>query len=373
MLISAIGGAALLSGCGMPAAPQPPSLHLPNPVTDLTASRTGDEVTLAWTMPKRDTSKVTLKPDVVVAVRVCRAESVTTGSCATAGNLAFPPGGNGAFTETLPTSLASGDPRPLRYFVELTNRKGRSAGLSNAAIVLAGQAPAAVAALSAEVRKDGIVLRWTPGPPEPYRTQVRLRRTLLTPAAKAAAGTTSGSAGGPLGAPIEPLKQDLLVPVGPQRGVTLDKDIRFGEAYAYRAQRIFRVTAEGKAMELDGPLSPPVRVDAQNVFPPAVPTGLAAVATAAENGAGASIDLSWQPVSDSDLAGYIVYRREPNVPGQQPTPWQRVSGAQPTVGPGYHDADVKPGHTYQYEVSGIGHNGQESARSASAEETVPAQ
>lgn len=367
---SALSGAALLAGCGMPAAPQPPSLNLPNPVNDLTANRTGDEVSLAWTMPKRDTSKVTLKPNSAVAARICRTQSAAASTCTTAANLAFAPGASGAFTDTLPAALATGAPRPLHYFVELINRKGRSAGLSNAATVLAGHAPASVSGLSATVRKSGVVLRWIPGPPEPYDTQVRLERTLLTPQA---AKPAPKSAQGPLAAPTEPLKQDLLVPSGLQRGVALDKDIRFGETYAYSAQRIARVTVDGNTLELDGPLSPPVRINAQNTFPPAVPAGLAAVATPAENGAGPSIDLNWQPITEPDLAGYIVYRRRPNVPGQQPTPWKRISGPQPVVGPGFHDPDVEPGHTYDYGVSAIGQNGYESARSAPAEETVPAQ
>lgn len=366
----ALGSTALLAGCGMPAAPQPPSLHLPNPVTDLAASRTGNQVTLTWTMPKRDTSKVALKANVAVAVRICRTENAAGSSCATAGNLAFAPAASASFTETLPDDLAAGAPRPLRYFVELTNKKGRSAGLSNAAIVLAGQAPAPVAGLSATVRKDGIVLHWIPGPAEPYSTQIRLQRTLLTPVAAKAAPKP---AEGPLAPPAEPLQQDLLVPAGTLHGVALDKDIRFGETYSYSAQRITRVTVDGKAMELDGPLSPPVRIDAQNIFPPAVPTGLAAVANPAQDGAGPSIDLNWQPVTAPGLAGYIVYRCEPNVDGQQPTPWKRISGPQPVIGPGFHDANVEPGHTYQYGVSAIGQNGQESARSASAQESVPGQ
>lgn len=368
MLGGSLCGAALLAGCGMPAAPQPPSLHLPEPVNDLTAQRAGNDVSLTWTMPKRDTSKVTLNPGVAVAARVCRTESGTGSTCTTAGNLAFAPGAVASFTEALPTALATGAPRPLRYFVELTNKKGRSAGLSNAATVLAGQAPAPVTGLSAEVRKAGVVLHWMPGPAEPYPTQVRLQRTLLTPpAAKPAA------APGPLPAPTEPMQQNLLVPAGVERGVALDKAIRFGETYAYRAQRVARVEVEGKTLELDGPLSPPVRIDAENVFAPGVPTGLAAVTTPAENGAGASIDLNWQPVIEPDVAGYAVYRREPDVPGQQPTPWQRISGPKPVAGPGYHDPNVEPGHTYEYGVTAIGQNGHESARSASAQETVPAQ
>src|SRR5690349_1452535 len=41
----------LLAGCGTPGAPQPPSLRLPKPVENLHATRVGDKVELAWTMP----------------------------------------------------------------------------------------------------------------------------------------------------------------------------------------------------------------------------------------------------------------------------------------------------------------------------------
>src|ERR1700735_3883945 len=59
----ASGGLALLAGCGLAANPQPPTLWLPNPPKDLTATRVGDEVHLHWTMPKETTDKVALKGD----------------------------------------------------------------------------------------------------------------------------------------------------------------------------------------------------------------------------------------------------------------------------------------------------------------------
>jgi hypothetical protein len=355
LLAGATAMVTLLAGCGMPAAPQPPSLKLPNPVDDLAAARTGDEVALTWTMPRRDTDKVALKGQ--IAARICRRESATI-PCATVATLELLPSVDGKFAETLPPALASGTPRALEYHVELLNRRGRSAGLSNAAVVLAGEAPAPVGGLGAELRKDGVVLRWTPGPPEPFSTQMRLKRTLLTPVKRP-------QTQGPLSAPAEQAEQNLLVPETSVHGQALDNSIRFGETYAYRAQRITRVNVDGKPLELDGPLSPPVCVDVENIFPPAVPAGLAAVATPAENGAGPAIDLSWQPDTEADLAGYAVYRREGD------GPWQRISPPQPVVGPGFHDANVQPGHTYEYAVTAIGQNGHESARSGPAEETVP--
>jgi hypothetical protein len=363
-----------VTGCGTPGAPLPPSLKLPDPVVDLSATRTGNQVSLIWTMPKKNTDKLVIKGN--IEVRVCRKE--VSGACMPVpGELSFAPVAHGSFTETLPAALAAGSPRSLTYFVELRNNRGRSAGLSNAAVVLAGEAPGPVTGLLAEVRKDGVVLRWNPGPgaadsataAAQASTVIRLRRTLLTSQPKTESAARPGLQKGLLAPAPEPIEQNLLVESGQQPGRmpdrTLDKSIRFGRTYEYRAQRVARVSIDSKTVELEGPLSDPVRVEANDVFPPAVPTGLAAVATAADSTTVPSIDLSWQPIAESDLAGYAVYRRE----GDEA--WQRISSPQPVVGPGFHDPQVQPGHTYHYAVTAIDQGGHESARSIEADETVP--
>ncbi|HTX77739.1 MAG TPA: fibronectin type III domain-containing protein [Terracidiphilus sp.] len=347
----ALSTAAILSGCGTPGTPLPPSLNLPEPVTNLAAVRTGNQVTLTWTMPRRNTDKMILKTP--MQVHICRREG--SGACEAAAELTLPPRAAGTFTETLPAALAAGSPRPLGYFVEVRNRKGRSAGLSNAALALAGQAPPPVEDLAAEVRKDGIVLRWKPVEPS---DAIRLERTLENP-------PPHQPHPGPLSAPPEPVKQTLNV--ASDAGQALDKAIVFDRTYEYRAQRVAHIEAGGKALELAGELSPPVRIEAADVFPPAIPTGLAAVANPSANGTPASIDLSWQPNTEPDLAGYYVYRR------QAETPWRRISGQQPVPAPAFHDPSVLPGHTYTYGVSAVDQKGHESTRSADAEETVPQQ
>jgi len=362
-LAAGLAAGLFLAGCGTPGAPQPPSLNLPAPVTDLAAARAGNQVTLTWTMPKKNTDKLLLKGN--VAVRVCRKEGAS--ACEAAGaELSLAPGSNGAFTETLPAALAAGPPRLLGYFVELKNRNGRSAGLSNAAQVLAGEAPAPVTGLAAVVRKQGVALRWaTLGATaqESSPAAIRLHRKLLTPPpAKPQQGLLAPTP--------EPVDQNLLVDSCAEKGHrgicrALDKSIRFGETYEYRAQRVARVTENGETLELAGPLSAPVRVEALDVFPPETPTGLAAVATVGENAAETAIDLSWQPVTDADLAGYIVYRREGEAA------WQRISSAEPLVPPAFHDTQVQLGHAYRYAVSAIDQGGHESARSTEAQETVP--
>jgi hypothetical protein len=348
----AIAANLLLSACGTPGAPQPPSLNLPDPVGDLAAVRAGGKVSLTWTMPKRNTDKLPLKSD--VEARICRREG--TGACDPVGDaIMLAPGKPGNFDDSLPPSLASGSPRPLRYFVELKNRKGRSAGLSNEAVVLAGQAPAPIDGLHAEVRKDGVILIWNA---ENEPGAVRLQRKLLTP-------PPAPSHEQLLAPPPEALEENLLVDANSQVSRAIDRNIRLGESYEYRAQRISHVAYEGKTLELAGAFSPTLRVDAVDVFPPAVPTGLAAIATAGDGGIEAAIDLSWQPDTEPDLAGYIVYRREDDAA------WQRVSPSQPLVSPAFHDNRVQPGHTYRYAISAVDQQGHESARSAEAEETVP--
>jgi hypothetical protein len=184
---------------------------------------------------------------------------------------------------------------------------------------------------------------------------IRLHRKLLTP-------PPTKSQQGLLGAPVEQVEGTLLVDSETQPGRAIDRNIRLGQTYEYRAQRVTRITDNGLTLELAGALSPGVRVEANDIFPPAVPVGLAAVASV-ENGT-ASIDLSWQPNTETDLAGYIVYRREAD------NNWQRISPQAPVVAPAFHDADVQAGHTYHYAVSAVDQGGHESARSAVADESV---
>jgi len=371
MAVAALAALTGLAGCGTPGAPQPPSLNLPDPVRDLSANRTGDAVKLTWSMPAKNTDKLKLKENVLV--RICRRES--DGPCAQAGiDLTFPPGADGIFTETLPPSLATGAPRKLTYFVVLKNKKNRSAGLSNPALTLAGQAPPAVAGLTAEVRKQGVVLHWTANinpTASCASTIIRLHRKLIT-----AAQPKQQNQIGLLAHEPEPLEKSLLVDAPDETPRAIDKDIRFGQTYEYSAQRVVRVTIpappasnqtaqpnQAQILELAGPLSDPIRVDAADIFPPDIPTGLAAVAT--QTATEISIDLSWKANIETDLAGYAVYRREGD------GPWRRISPADTVVGPAFHDAHVRPGQTYRYAVTALDPTGHESPRSAEAEETAP--
>ena len=109
---------------------------------------------------------------------------------------------------------------------------------------------------------------------------------------------------------------------------------------------------------------------ARDVYPPAVPAGLAAVANV-EGGTQGAIDLAWSADADPDTAGYVVYRR---MAGSAAAP-ERVSGFKSGAGllpsPTWSDTDVKKGVRYAYSVSAVDASGNESARSPEVTEGLP--
>jgi hypothetical protein len=332
----------MMAGCGMVAAPVPPSLKLPQPVDDLTAQRTGNEVALHWTMPKRTTDKVLLVGK--QRAEVCR--RVGSGPCSMVGNFAFAPEASASFVDHLSAALTARAARPLIYTIELFNSGGRSAGPSNEAVTAAGTAPPQVEDLRARAQADGVVLSWTPtGRDE----TIRIHRALDEKAGQKKAGVAA---------------EQTLEFTGADEGRVLDRDAALDHIYTYTVRRIEKITMRGETVEVTGPASKPMRIDARDLFPPATPTGLQAVADPEAH----AIDLSWQPGTEADLAGYRVYRREVGANAQP----ERVSGAVEAA-PSFRDPGAQPGHTYWYSVSAVDKDGNESPRSAEVEESLPQQ
>jgi fibronectin type 3 domain-containing protein len=78
------------------------------------------------------------------------------------------------------------------------------------------------------------------------------------------------------------------------------------------------------------------------------------------------IDLVWTPDTESDLAGYNLFRRENG------GDWTKLN-SDLIKASDFHDTDVQPGHKYFYSVSAVDVRGNESPRSEEASETVPSQ
>ena len=315
--------AGMMIGCGTPGAPLAPSLNLPTPVLNLSANRVGNSVRLAWSMPTRTTDKVILRHP--VAAQVCRA--VETGPCADIASLTLKPGGAGEYVDALPANLTQGPGRLLRYEVALRNHAGKSAGPSNAAYSAAGTSPAAMIGLTAAAADQA--------PKSP-----------LAPVAPAAAQT------------LVVHSEDGVDP-----GHAVDTSALFNQQYRYVLERVATLALSGRSVEVQGLPSDPIVITTTDVFPPAVPQGLVAVADAT---AGA-IDLSWSPDSESDLAAYHIYRRDIHTDLAP----QRISSVSTETS--FRDTGAQPGHAYAYSVSAIDQSGNESARSPEVEETLPTQ
>lgn len=346
--------AVFVTGCALEVAPSPPTLHIPERVQDLTAVRAGDAVTLQWKMPRETTDKVPLKGN--QRVEICR--SVGTQPCKTAASLAVPPAKPQTYTDHLPAALDSGAPQLLTYHLELFSPAHRTAGVSNAAVVVAGSPPPAVGPVTLTTRKDGIVMHWQPKAPA-RGLLMRIRRALVV---EKNAPKPKGAEGAP--PPTEQVLEINLDQADPGQGI--DRDAPLDHRYTYTLQRVLQVKLAGQTSELPGDTSPPVTVDAKNTFAPAAPREVQAVADEQAH----AIDLSWEPVPEPGVAGYLVYRR-PAEQTQQGT-WTRISPSQPLTAPAYRDETAVPGTPYAYAVRAIDQDGNQSPLSAETQEELPA-
>src|ERR1051326_1417469 len=129
-----------LAACATMGPPQPPSLELPKPPSDLRAVRKGDRVTLTWTIPNITTDRQTVHS--LGHTRICRTLEHDLAECgAPVGEVVAKsnPGIAGKkATASYVDSLPEHTPNPsafATYAVEALNQDGRGAGLSNRARV----------------------------------------------------------------------------------------------------------------------------------------------------------------------------------------------------------------------------------------------
>lgn len=390
----------VLAGCAAMGPPRPPSLKLPKPPTDLRAARKGDKVVLAWTVPALTTDHQGVRS--LGATRICRGSEPVLKECGTgvaevspAASVASvpvtarasrPPHGAGSKSSgqkvaaSYTDNVFSGSVRPevlgfASYAVEVLNANGRGAGLSNSVQVPLAQTLPAPADFGAQVTGQGVVLSWTAAPGGSVPTRA------VTSQSRAGEPVLSGAEGSP--APTRPAvsyvyrvyrrtegsKATLVgdVPVLGERNLSLtDASIEWEQTYYYHVEAVTVVSGDvavdHKKIEIEGDDSAELKVFAHDVFPPAVPAELQAVFSGP--GQSPAIDLVWAPVTDMDLAGYNVYRRQAGGAAV------KVNGELVKT-PAYRDANVAAGKKYLYSVSAVDVRGNESARSEEAGETVP--
>jgi len=347
-----LGAPLLFTACATVQPPQPPSLDLPKPPTDLRAARKGSRVTLTWTVPSITTDRQTARN--LGPTRICRGlgalKECGTPIAKTPSRLSSSSGKSGqkisdTYTDTLPADLRSNPSAFITYALEVPNPGGRAAGLSNQVQVPLARTLPPPTDFQARVTSRGVVLNWkseipaqSEQPPAHYVVRVYRR-------AMDGEQTLVGEA-----------------PAGSDQTLT-DTTIEWEKAYEYHAETVTVVDEANKPqIQVEGDETPEVKVFADDVFPPAVPSGLQAVFSGP--GQKPFIDLVWAPVTDIDLGGYNVYRADD---GSAPI----KLNPEPLKTPAYPDSAVTSGKRYTYSVSSVDVRGNESARSEPASEAVP--
>ncbi len=337
--------------CGLPGAPKPPSLELPRAVSDLKASRRGNQVVLRWTPPFDYTDGRSLREP--AETRICRAQGTSPAQQCSAVTTFTPPPAvpakelttatrpSAEYVDTLPPELGSQPDAAVMYSVEVLNRHHRSAGLSNQVLIPAAVAPVPPAQLAATVQSAGVLLSWTPSPQtssQPGATRMRIERRIPPLAFLPIA--------------LAPLDQTSFE----------DQNVEWEKGYEYRIVAVTTVQLAGKPMEIVSADSPVATVFVHDVFPPARPAEIQAVYSGV--GQKPFIDLVWAANTEPDLAGYNVYRHlEGGAPEKINSDLVRA--------PGYRDAQVEPGKRYFYSVSAVDLRQNESERSTEPSENVP--
>lgn len=312
-----------LAGCGYVGEPMPPALSIPLAVSDLRAVQRGDKLLVDFTIPPRTT------------------EGLEVG-------------------ELRDVELRAGPGGPPPFQIDRWAAGARKVDVSQTA---GGAVSVAVAVngfanqeVFLAVRAQGAKKRWSGWsnivalpvvPPVPVPSQVAAESTAagvrLTWAGQGAFRVFRRAAGEKEFTRIATSDQPRYV----------DATAAYGTAYEYAVQ----ATVKSGSAEAESEPSLPTAITPDDKFPPAVPAGLNALA-----GAG-SVQLVWDRDTDSDLAGYFVYRAE----GEGPFTRQ---GARVDA-PSYSDRTVQSGKRYRYRVSAVDLKGNESAQGPPVEIVAP--
>ncbi|MBI2818007.1 MAG: hypothetical protein HYX72_13820 [Acidobacteria bacterium] len=323
--------AIFLAGCGVPGEPLPPLLEIPAPVSDLAATQIGNKIQLAWSVPQLTTEGTRVR-------RLDRMElyGAFLHADATAAEFA-------AELPLLSTIKPDSSPsQPISYAVPLErkhlgqraffavkaiNTKNKDAGLSNIPSVQVADLPEPPAQLHATVMEKAIRLEW-----------------------KAAESSAMGGPA-PQATSYQIFRADADSPNQAQQIGTADTPIFEDSSFEFAHKYIYSVCAFSKAGESVAvtPASLSVEVDAVDVFPPAAPRNVRAIAVPG------AVDLSWSPNEEPDLGGYNVYRNS----GAEFT----KLNSEPLAIPVWRDAKAAAGMRYAYVVRAVDKNGNESVPS----------
>jgi hypothetical protein len=357
----------LTAACGKEGPPSPPVPEIPSAVTDLVVSQRHDKLALRWSYPSLATSgkslthvekivvyrfdeemsaslaESDLEVDETTAREIALFSQVATPTPIQVQKASIPVaeilgtdlpalarGASIVFENEAPLRTDSGLARRYTYAVVTEGRKQQSA-LSNLATIVPLNVAAKPTKFIARLSPEAIQLSWeTPdtavtGDDVPHIIGYRVYRSL----------------GSSLGTAVNP---------SPVTGNTLEDQPPYG-TYTYWVTALSATNPD-----IESAQSSPATVEFRDLLPPAVPTNLAVLLE------DRSVSLIWDRVTDSDLAGYIVYR------------WSGSTRARLNerllAEPGYRDEAPPIGIEHTYAVTSVDRSGNESESTKSEPVTI---
>lgn len=345
--------AVCLAGCGVPGAPQPPSLEVPKPINDLQATRRAGTVLLTWTEPTETTDGELIRK--AGKMVVTRAAS-QAGPFQTVSEMPLQPAlsekqrAKASATDNIVSLIADpAAPDFLFYRVSSVSRRENTSLPSNLVSVPTVITAAPPQTVTLALAPRGVTVSFEAPPISgPMRLNAQVIYRVLRRENNAADNTPPAMVG-------ELRAGDQSLPI-------VDNKIEWEKKYDYWVRPVTLWRNGSQQGEIDGDDSPTATILAHDTFPPAAPSGLQAVFSGLVQRP--AIDLTWTPNTEDDLAGYNVYRHSANE-----TPVKINSELVKT--PAFHDPNVTAGENYFYSVSAVDLRGNESTRSVEASEMVP--
>jgi hypothetical protein len=323
LIVQGFAAALLLSGCGYIGEPLYPLLNIPNRVTDLAAVQRGAVIVYQFTLPILSTEGKQAR----IGQVELRIGEPGQGSFDMNEWVARSKRVEVAFDKQKhilsQTPAAPWVGKDLVLAVKVYGVNKREVGWSNLAIVNVVAPLATPTGVEATAVAEGVRVSWQ-GPKGQYKVFRRVERD-----------------------------QAVSTMATVEANQWLDTTTEYGKQYHYIIQALQK-TGSG---EVESELSAETTVTPDDKFPPAVPKGLNAIASA-EN-----IELVWDRNTESDFAGYRLYRASGEA--------KLEKIADIPDAPSYSDRKLESGKPYRYAVSAVDRLGNESKLSEPVEITAP--
>jgi hypothetical protein len=312
----------VFSACGFIGDPLPPLANVPSRVTDLAAIQRGSRVIVQFTVPAKTTEGHPIPQPLKLDLRAGAAEKFEENRwAAQARQFPAPPLTGPTARYEIPASEWTG--KEIIFGVRPVAGNGKQAPWSNFVVVPVVAAPEMPRSVLPTAVPKGVRLTWQARGPA-----FRVFRKIPD--------------------------QEFALLATVEKPEWLDTTTEFGQPYVYLVQTVVTL-ADQKSAESD--LSAEAPITPRDTFPPAAPANLHP--SVAPN----SIELNWERNTESDLAGYRVYRSTSG------GPFTKIADV--SVIPSYSDRSAEHGLSYRYSVTALDRSGNESPRSAAVEILMP--